>query len=433
MKNVDRTTGAHVPLVVYLDSSDWSNLASAAGTDPFAERQRWLSIRERLDRAKSSGKAEFRFSNAIVVEAYPTSPPQHEHGIARARVISELCGPLCLLEVNTLSREEARHLARGNTPPFPRGMALRNDRGWPPNPDDMAKTLATDLGEDLKNAAREIVAEALPEMPLRNRNEIMRQMITRDGRLTALAKERIPPFAYQEVANLFAERFGLPQDLPGLEIPFKVMLGELPPAELGEFFARILRDLPTLFALDETRQHADGLFGWLRKAGQDLAEPFSEVRSAILANVETFGLGVSRKLAKDQPMLDVDRWRGRIRERLLKGLWESESKRPRRERARGEAWAHLVIPSKFGSIPSLDAFLSAAGEMIRRSIVPSAQPRQPRVSDVGDLLHMSYLPYVDVFRCDGFGAGIAAEVVASMDLSVRVAATIEDALAAIGA
>ena len=421
----------NVPPVVYLDSSDWSNLSSAVGDWPFADRDRWLQVRKRLLAAKAERKAEFRFSQAIVVEAYPLSAEHHLQGLGRARTIAEFCGPLCLVESGALTRSEARQLASGEAPPFPRDIAYRDDGGWHGNPDDLGVEMGAELLGDLNPMIRKLVCEALPNSDERARSAYVRQLINRDGKLTALGRIGLTDSSWQVVKSEAAAKLGIPPDFPGIDVILKVIRSEVPPSEADKFMVSLLRNLPVLFALDETRRQADGLFGWLRLAGRSITEPMAEGRQLLIAAVANLGLATAKRLAQEAPALDVDRWRAKTRKHILAGIWEAEQKLPRRSRARGKAWWELVDPSLPGAIPSLDACLAATAGLLRRSIQPSAQPRQPRESDIGDMLHMSYLPYVDVFRCDGFGAGIAQEVIVAMGLATRVTRTIEEALAVI--
>ena len=41
-------------------------------------------------------------------------------------------------------------------------------------------------------------------------------------------------------------------------------------------------------------------------------------------------------------------------------------------------------------------------EVIGNSVARLCKQRKPKISDFGDFMHCVYLPYVDVFRVDGF-------------------------------
>ena len=47
---------------------------------------------------------------------------------------------------------------------------------------------------------------------------------------------------------------------------------------------------------------------------------------------------------------------------------------------------------------------AAAGHVSRRAAFVRKYPRPPKESDFGDMIHSAYMPYVDIFRADGFTA-----------------------------
>ena len=61
-----------------------------------------------------------------------------------------------------------------------------------------------------------------------------------------------------------------------------------------------------------------------------------------------------------------------------------------------------ALPDNWRSLaPALATIAGVTAEIQRRAIVSSPQMRKPTRSDFGDILHLVYLPYVDVFRLDG--------------------------------
>lgn len=418
------------PLVVYLDSSDWSNLAAAAGSEPFVDRQKWLDIRRRLLAARDAGRAEFRFSQAIVVEAYPTSAAHHADGVARAQTIADLCGPLCLLEANTLTSVEIRKLALGERPPFDRAIALRDDGAWYSDPEEMSARLGLELLLEVRTMVRNLLKEDFSTLGKRERRQAEDMLVDRRGQLTGWARERLlDPSVIPQVQRMAAARLGLPDDAPNLDILARVMAGELPPAAADAWVISLLCDLPILFSLVPTRERAEQLFGYLRVAGRNIAEPIAELAAKMEKFVSEFGLKSARRLYSEHPLLDKERWRAGVRAKLLSRFWEEERKRRGPgPRVRGETWFNRVDGSLFGSIPTLDAYLAASAALMAKAATMSRQPYRGRESDAGDVLHMSYLPYLDVLRCDGGNAQVAQAVISELKFSARVAPTIDDLL-----
>jgi len=423
----------NTPRLVYLDSSDWSNLAEAAGNKPFAARTRWLDIKRRLLAVRDSRRAEFRFSQTIVTEAYPTTASHEASGLRRARAIAELCGPLCLLESNMLAHAEIRRLAAGERPPFDRAIALRDDGAWHSDPDELGGTFGTGLMLDARTMVRDTLKEDYPVLGKKRRRAVEDILVDGKGRLTGPARERfLDPTISSEVEATFAARMRLPPETPGLAILSRVMSGELPPSDADDWLIGLLRDLPTLFSLAATREQAEQMFGRLRVAGRGISGPMGEVARKLQETIEHIGLDAVKKLHAQKPPLDVRAWRGRTRDKVLAALWNEERKRRGDvPRVRGETWFALVDGSPFGSIPTLDTYLAAGGALMAKSAQVSRYPYKVRASDLGDVLHMSYLPYVDVFRCDGGNAAVAAAVISELGLGARLAPTIEESLAII--
>ena len=96
-------------------------------------------------------------------------------------------------------------------------------------------------------------------------------------------------------------------------------------------------------------------------------------------------------------------------------------------------WDERVAISAMGAIPSLDAPLVATRIHMLSGLQPSAMPRKPLPSDGGDLLHMTYLPYADVLRCDSYASRVVEETATKLGLPTRIARSPEDALAIAGA
>lgn len=422
------------PLVAYLDSSDWSNLASAVSPEPFAARAKWLDVRERLLAARDAGKVEFRFSQAIVAEAFPLSARHHDQGVARAQTIVEFCGPFCMRDIGDIVAAETRQLALGQSPPFPTELARSDDGGWFPTFAQGSEAFGKGVLPDPAEILREIAREELPGLGRKKLRQVEALLVDGKGRLLPEHRARLlDPSNRLQVAEMVTAQFGLPSNTPGLDVIARALAGDVPPSAIGEWMIGLLRDLPLLFSLLPARENAEELFGYLRGAGQQVAGAIAQAAGGMRDFVAEFGLDTARRLTAERPWFDTQAWRAKLRERLLSNLWEKE--RMRRwgpPRVRGEMWFRHVHGSMFGSIPTLDAFIAAGGVVVGKAAVASAQPYRGRVSDVGDITHMAYLPHVDVLRCDRGNAAAAHAVVEELGLRTYVAPTIEDLLAVVG-
>ncbi|MNP67641.1 hypothetical protein D3C76_1634960 [compost metagenome] len=67
---------------------------------------------------------------------------------------------------------------------------------------------------------------------------------------------------------------------------------------------------------------------------------------------------------------------------------------------------------------------------IKSSVIPRQRPRIPKASDLGDVMHALYLPYVDFFRADA----ATAHIINSQDFGFRavVVTSLEKLVDAVG-
>lgn len=94
-----------------------------------------------------------------------------------------------------------------------------------------------------------------------------------------------------------------------------------------------------------------------------------------------------------------------------------------------EAWRTYVLRSSIGALPGFDTFVEVAALHFVANTHLQDMKRKPLRSDIADILHCIYLPYVDVFRTDRYMATIAKEIAAkhgtivatSLSEAVRIA------------
>ncbi len=345
------------PLVAYLDSSDWSNLAAAVSPEPFAARDRWLDARRRLLASRDAGRVEFRYSQAVVDEAFPLSAQHQEPGVARARTIAEFCGQLCLREMGDIVAAEARRLAQGLRPPFAPDLARSDTGSWFPDfeggPEAFGKGAMPDAAELLRDIAR----EEMPGIGRKKLRQVEALCVDKKGRLLPEHRARLlDPSVRPQIGAMVAEKFGLPADAPGLDVVARALAGDLPPSAVGEWLIGLMRDLPLLFSLLPSQENADKLFGYLRGPGWQVADAIAQAAGGMREFVAEVGLDAARRMTAERPWFDAPAWRARLRKRLLAHLWEKgRARRQGLPRVRGEDWFRHVHGSPFGSLPTLDA------------------------------------------------------------------------------
>ena len=117
----------------------------------------------------------------------------------------------------------------------------------------------------------------------------------------------------------------------------------------------------------------------------------AEVEPAVRSDIE------SDLRTRDEPVLDTLA----VNAAAVDGQGRAEDPKIRREVEAGDRAAGKLV---------VDAMAIAVEQYIRFSFRQTKMPRKMRQSDVGDLLHMSLIPYVDIFRADAFAAEIARKV-----------------------
>lgn len=420
------------PLTVYLDSSDYSNLASASGEPAYPGHDRLLAVLERLQVAREQGRAIPRFSYPVVMEIYPTAPEHLPHALARARAVMDVCGQHCMTDFRTLFADEAQAAALGSVP-LRREAAWRDDGAWHPNVDEIVGDLVRGWSDEVNRTLKQMLREETG-LNRATRRSLAKRALRKNGSLTPELTASLSAEQRRGLSLEAAKRLQLPQRIVDEDIPARVILGELPVSALADCAVEVLRTLPALFAQDAAREYENEIFHWVRRLGSSISEPLQEVRQKMLSAVTNLGLSRFRQLTEQMGDLRAAKdWLPTTRSRILDGLWDAERKRWLALRVTRRDWDAKVVASPIGTMPGLDALLTAAREHLLDALRPSAQPRQPRSSDGGDLLHMLYLPYVDVFRCDGYAARTARAVVERFRLTARVVATPEQLLDAIEA
>ena len=122
-------TALEKPIQVYLDSSDFSNLAN-----PSMRTRELAIVEDRLLGWQESGLIELRFSYVHIIEGAPVRAEDLQFGKARFALIKRLCGSRCLASPFTIIKEELRSIGTDVTQAFPGGV-YRDTGEWIPELD----------------------------------------------------------------------------------------------------------------------------------------------------------------------------------------------------------------------------------------------------------------------------------------------------------
>lgn len=367
------------PLQVYLDSSDFSNLSDPAKRTPALE-----DVERSLLEWQQAGKIDLRFSYAHVVEAAPVRREDLKLAKGRLIHIQRLCGRRCLVDPFSLLEHEIRRAAFQAQ--LSNEFVYRDDGQWTPPID--AKAL------DIPSPAK-ILREEIDSMCVnrKQRRAAEGQFFDKSGRLrpSALAHLR-----KQAPSVLIEMEKQYPMTPAALAEFGSYMAGTGSPGKALQGLKDSFADLERFAKWHET--HWDKVTKttlWLREVGADVKASFQksadEFRS-LYESHEALGVVSSEieRTARDSFLSALTRMPESLAGKLAVTLNVS------------------LVPSRlecsWRMTPALMTIVFVIAHMNRlTALVPKAQ-RKPRTSDFGDVIHTLYLPFVDIFRADGFAA-----------------------------
>ena len=357
-----------IPIRVYLDSSDFSNLSRPAGENTNLMR----NTRSKLINWVKKGDIEIRYSMAHIMEAVPVDLKTAELGRRRLDCIKKLCGKKVFTDPITLVIQE---LSKSHDVP------LTSDKGhWFPG---MIK-----LWDE--------TVDLTPE-PLDNRNQrrLLRSAIKSDAQFNNELQVLLDnyPIAKKYAAALFRKQ------RPGDSVAS---------------------------AIQNSVSDLDFLCGWyiehwnqstpystaIRKQGKEFSGMLSAAASEIKAlHLELESEGVRSSEAQKR----LTAYAKKLAEDMSQEIVDALSKE--------HVSPASIVSASLESTPSIYVFSKLLTQIFLTSVVAVKNTRKARDSDLGDLVHSMYLPYVDIFRADGATAsalhnaqiGTTAKIVTSLE------------------
>jgi hypothetical protein len=324
------------------------------------------------------------------------SPEHLQHSSARFRLMRGLCGTRCFLDPLSLIASELEGKAS-------RSNVVRDDGIWLRGLGDIDFEMP-DLGAACREALRDI------PMNRNQRRTMEAAMFDRHGQPTSKVKE----LAFQKDPGMIrqlAEKYPLSET--GVGIAIDVFLGRITRQRLMEELKASFTHLVNFHDWHTKRwDEIAPLLAWLRKEGEKMAaivECFRTQMHGITEKARETGLS-EEEIESLHAKTSV-----RMPNNILNSVVDGFSQRL--------GIAGTEKPSSSAS-PGIFAFASLAASIQQASISGRGRSRTPKRSDLGDILHTLYAPYVDVFRADGFTSSAlsrlpslkAVEIVPSMDL-----------------
>ncbi len=377
-----------VPKLVYLDSSDFSNLS--APVERLSEEYR--ALLNILRAHKESGAAEFFMSAVHISEAVHAAETHKPNAVRRAELMRELCGSNILrfpTDLPTLELQKALRCEKNARLSLEEVTSNKDEWfGVQVDLDGLART-RTDANQQVKDILRARMPrrewrKLLSELDFRKRSAHMkwRELLTNAG----------PAITLEYPLSLFDR-----------DTVLAWLLGEISDADIREKTIKIAHDPYIMFKhlLDEIN-HRQVLYDILRKQGLEMAQKIEASANDIIPQLCA--------IVKSGIEFDVGSEIGKLcsRPSFLRRTVQSFTN----DSKLGQI-ADDQLPQIIESCPSLFAFtelnkelfISRAYSYLARIRAGDKSVKQASPSDFGDIMHCYYAPYFDVFRCDvRFGA-----------------------------
>jgi hypothetical protein len=350
----------HLPLRIYLDTSDYSRFADIG----YRNEPGLADILTFLREKKEQGLIEFRFSGVHIFE-FLKDPSQRELALRKVQIMEELCGGRAFRffsDVLDLEREALRSKAD------PTPLVMSGEGEWfpPVEPDNSFS----------RDALIRRLQESFPALPAAHLRELIK-----NPEAAAFVKEGMSkefPLANFYGSNLL-DRF-LSDGISGNQLA----------RELVKEFAR-----PSIFIKHylEGNPKAQKVFSVLPHFEQTLHGKLVQAQESIKPHVKSL-LGLEqeavkavRKYVKKLSLVDSS----------TSYLGVDELPTPLQQALEQNRFVE--------ELPALSIHFNLLTAYLRDLIYPSPVLPEVKESDAGDILHATYLPYVDLYRTDGrFGA-----------------------------
>lgn len=394
------------PIQVYLDSSDFSRFGEVIGGRGKPGDEQLMIELEKLG---ASGDVEYRYSYIHVVEAAPTTDKALHFAIERAEAIMRLCGRRALPPFMYLPIIEAAGSAVEPDILDPRDRLRfhgRNDSGQWFNSFREVFLESTASIQKMYNDPVKAVAESDPEFPM---NRAMRRKVKKKSSPKLMSQQfaRELPMMWPTFMERVQGEFPL-SDATSARWQ-KHLLGTCSTEEVNDSLRHDLSNLPNLmhWLKPSGGTHLRELPGWLRESAgkyKSLVATAWAMRDDGIKNSTTI-------LAKDKVQAIWNDSRSGRRESFQNKIREGVRKTILEERdyiqelgVNMESLAAVVDEKWIEAFPSQRVLVEAYMGNFEKNISPFEQPRRIEKvgSDVGDIMHALYMPYVDFLRVDGF-------------------------------
>lgn len=369
---------------VYLDSSDYSTLS---GVD-CNQNVKLATVREQLFDLRDSGVCEFRYSYVHIIEMTPIDQASLTFAKARLGLLQALCGKKCFLPTDILDREELLAALKNLSADTASGKKIeaKNDAGfWLPGGFDFLEKHADGIVKTIDGVRKTAAKKGLRDQ--RKINFAIQSLI--GTQLDAYA-EMLPINAAMKQKLLF-KAVGQMSKSFGIEIlregftDFPLFADWAVSSEVGRKFAGLLRTRAQL-PLEGVEK--------IRAMLHELKLTSANDRIGMQKGVAAMNQGFDSATSEYQRAF-VDKTVSQSLEYFeAHGFTQSEISR---------------IDMLKLSLPRLNTHIALYEENFRRNSTTERNLAAAK-SDMGDILHANYLPYVNIIRADKFSSGVCKQL-----------------------
>jgi hypothetical protein len=365
------------PLLVYLDSSDFSRLSNPKRLP--AEEE----LRRKLCAWADDAQVTFVFSAAHLTEMAPLAPKYTSAATARTETLVRLCKRNALLAFDRVLKAELKALVEDRTGP----ASMHSTVGeWYPEWGSLMSPVR--LVDTLKEELAKIAAETGWNRQMRR---TLQGRLLGSNRLKAAGKNLLGTEPNEAAMRSLLQHY--PMRERDLKVLWRYVVGRATTEEADAAFMESLRDprfMMQWFA--EHYGHLSPLVEWVRKPSENLTAVFRALSEKMKRLRE-----MQAALGMESPRGMSDAQWGRLREDSLCGVVR------RMALECGIEGAESVRPADvIQHCPGLSSAVATLMSVMRDLISP--RQREACASDFVDAMHAMYAPYVAVFRADSYMA-----------------------------
>lgn len=380
------------PLKIYLDSSDFSVLSDPAHLSRVEIRE----IRTQLFQWRAENTVKFFYSAVHVVEAAAVEAQHTGKAKERSTLVNDLCGGNVFDIFPEILKRESLALAGKSV----NCNFARNDGRW--FPFEISNNAFSEMPRLTLETLRPNIEKMGPEKwEWVKKNPALQRKLLTAARAVFLSKR-------EETIRELMSTFSI--DYADADFLNKFSLGLKSSEELSTYILSRFRDPTFLIQMRPSNYNGfDHLFEWMRSTSKSFHETLSKVSEAF-QNMRTHvenGEEAARLIASASSGDGLQYYSVQLYEHLTRGLLT-------------DAEVKIIEKLNFDDFirlaPGSYTFVFVVMDAVCRSFTKS--PRRHKQSDMVDMFHSFYAPYVDIYRTDGFMAPITEKYVKRFDTTV---------------